>query len=106
MTHISAMAGWLIAMGIGAVVLGASPPAQPEKGPGSSDYVYTKVSAEMHGEGVKAYWVFEPVGVEAGKKLPLVIFNHGWSAIQPMPYGAWIDHIVKRGNIVVYPVYQ
>jgi pimeloyl-ACP methyl ester carboxylesterase len=26
--------------------------------------------------------------------------------MEPKVYGAWIDHIVKRGNIVVYPVYQ
>jgi pimeloyl-ACP methyl ester carboxylesterase len=26
--------------------------------------------------------------------------------MNPLYYGAWIDHLVKRGNIVVYPRYQ
>jgi pimeloyl-ACP methyl ester carboxylesterase len=35
-----------------------------------------------------------------------VIFLHGWGGTNPLYYGAWIDHIVKRGNIVVFPRYQ
>ncbi len=35
-----------------------------------------------------------------------MIFNHGWSAMTPGVYRAWIDHIVRRGNIVIYPRYQ
>src|SRR5678816_3452110 len=26
--------------------------------------------------------------------------------MNPLYYGAWLDHLVKRGNIVVYPRYQ
>jgi pimeloyl-ACP methyl ester carboxylesterase len=26
--------------------------------------------------------------------------------MNPMYYGAWLDHLVKRGNIVIYPRYQ
>ncbi len=37
---------------------------------------------------------------------PLIVFNHGWGAMDPDVYKAWIDHIVARGNVVVYPVYQ
>jgi pimeloyl-ACP methyl ester carboxylesterase len=36
----------------------------------------------------------------------VVIFLHGWGGTNPLFYGAWIDHIVKRGNIVVFPRYQ
>jgi dienelactone hydrolase len=37
---------------------------------------------------------------------PLVVFIHGWGGMNPLYYGAWLDHLVKRGNIVVYPRYQ
>jgi pimeloyl-ACP methyl ester carboxylesterase len=59
----------------------------------------------MYGTGATRYWIFEPADPKP-EIAPLVIFNHGWSAMEPKAYGAWIDHIVKRGNIVVYPVYQ
>ena len=59
----------------------------------------------MYGTGATRYWIFEPAD-PGPKNAPLIIFNHGWSAMEPKPYGAWIDHIVKRGNIVIYPVYQ
>jgi pimeloyl-ACP methyl ester carboxylesterase len=39
-------------------------------------------------------------------KAPVVIFLHGWGGTNPLYYGAWIDHIVKRGNIVIFPRYQ
>jgi pimeloyl-ACP methyl ester carboxylesterase len=29
-----------------------------------------------------------------------------WGGTNPVFYGAWIDHIVKRGNVVVFPRYQ
>lgn len=83
----------------------STPPAQPASGPGGADYKYKQVVANMYGTGATRYWIFEPVDPKP-ELAPLVIFNHGWSAMEPKPYGAWIDHIVKRGNIVVYPVYQ
>jgi pimeloyl-ACP methyl ester carboxylesterase len=35
-----------------------------------------------------------------------VVFLHGWGAMQPDVYGAWIEHVVRKGHIVVYPRYQ
>jgi pimeloyl-ACP methyl ester carboxylesterase len=40
------------------------------------------------------------------EKAPLVIFVHGYSAMYPDTYRGWLNHLVKRGNIVVYPRYQ
>jgi acetyl esterase/lipase len=81
------------------------PPPQPISGPGGADYQHKQVLANMYGTGPTRYWIFEPADPKPDSA-PLVIFNHGWSAIEPKPYGAWIDHIVKRGDIVIYPVYQ
>ncbi|END0099025.1 TPA: alpha/beta hydrolase fold domain-containing protein [Pseudomonas aeruginosa] len=57
------------------------------------------------GEGAREYWVFTPEQPVPGNA-PLVIFLHGWSVMQPDLYRAWIDHIVRRGMVVVYPRYQ
>jgi len=37
---------------------------------------------------------------------PVVVFCHGWGALDPRNYRAWIDHLVRRGNIVIWPNYQ
>ncbi len=34
------------------------------------------------------------------------MFLHGWSALHPITYEGWIKHIVRRGNIVIYPRWQ
>ena len=80
-------------------------PAQPLTGPGGLAGAHKQVVAHLYGSGPTRYWIFEPAD-PTPKTAPLVFFSHGWGAIGPKYYGAWIDHIVKRGNIVVYPVYQ
>jgi acetyl esterase/lipase len=82
-----------------------SPPAQPAKGPGGKEYSHAAALKNRYETGVKEYWIYEPDQPKPSSA-PLVIFLHGWSAMNPQVYGAWIDHLVKRGNIVVYPRYQ
>jgi pimeloyl-ACP methyl ester carboxylesterase len=43
---------------------------------------------------------------EAGTELPVVLFLHGVTALDPRVYQGWIDHIVRRGAFVVYPDYH
>jgi pimeloyl-ACP methyl ester carboxylesterase len=86
------------------VTFAASQPAQPDSGPGGKDYKYSSVSKKAYGVGVAQYWLFEPE--PRPEAAPVIIFFHGWSAMNPQGYGAWIDHLVRRGNIVIYPVYQ
>ena len=81
------------------------PPQQPKSGPGGSAYTHADVRESEHGEKSTQYWLFEPQQPQP-KKAPLVIFLHGYSAMSPEPYRAWIEHLVRRGNIVVYPRYQ
>lgn len=83
----------------------ATPPGQPTSGPGGSDAPYGKAVARHYGTAARAYWLFEPAA-PAAASAPVIIFNHGWSAMEPRVYGLWIEHLVKRGNIVIYPVYQ
>jgi alpha/beta hydrolase fold len=82
-----------------------TPPEQPSEGPGGSNYSHAGVRQTRHGFGIRQFWVFEPrdpVPLSA----PLIVFNHGWSAFYPFYYKEWIVHLVRRGNIVVFPRYQ
>lgn len=85
-------------------VMAASPP-QPSEGPGGTDYTHNKVVKTKYGSGPSGYYIFEPDDPKP-EIAPLVIFVHGFTAISPSAYGGWINHIVKKGNIVVYPIYQ
>lgn len=80
-------------------------PGQPLSGPGGADYKHTAVHAQRFGEGVDEYWVFSPDDPRPAEA-PCVIFLHGWGALHPRAYGAWIQHMVRKGRIVIYPRYQ
>ncbi len=68
-------------------------------------YPHKTVKQTEVGEGPRSYWLFEPADPtpESG---PVVVFNHGWFAVNPAVYGAWIEHMVRRGRIVIAPRYQ
>jgi len=83
----------------------ATPPSQPATGPGGKQYVHASVTKNRYGKGGQEYWIFEPAEPKPASA-PVVVFLHGWGGMNPLYYGAWIDHLVKRGNIVIYPRYQ
>jgi dienelactone hydrolase len=58
------------------------------------------------GQGPKSYWIFEPDQPKPEGRAPVVVFLHGWFAVNPGFYGAWIDHLVRHGRIVIFPRYQ
>jgi pimeloyl-ACP methyl ester carboxylesterase len=57
------------------------------------------------GVGPRSYWLFEPDQPKP-EQAPVVVFLHGWFAVNPGFYGAWIDHLVRHGQIVIFPRYQ
>ena len=81
------------------------PPAQPTSGPGGSNYSNTSYVVTDLGSQEHRYWIYEPRSPQP-TAAPLVVLNHGWSAVRPDHYTKWIEHLVKKGNIVVYPQYQ
>src|SRR5262249_36912618 len=98
-----------------AVVEPPSQPSQPATGPGGAEVAYDGIRAQHYGpqpDGAAeptGYWLFEPVGPHAGPAagpLPLVLFLHGFDVTDPEIYHAWIDHLVRRGAIVIFPDYQ
>ncbi len=83
----------------------ARSPDQPGFGPGGSDYPFRYVVWHAYGQGALAYFLFEPAG-PSPPSAPVVVFVHGWMATTPTVYWSWIRHLVRKGNVVVYPVYQ
>jgi predicted alpha/beta-hydrolase family hydrolase len=57
------------------------------------------------GTGANGVWVFEP----AGKPKDVVVFFHGQGDAReatPVNHRPWIDHLVERGSLVIYPRYE
>lgn len=86
-----------------------APPEQPATGPGGAERAYPAVRSEAYGKRPTGYVLFEPVDASSDvpdEPLPLVIFLHGFMAVDPVFYGAWIEHITRDGAIVIFPYYQ
>jgi acetyl esterase/lipase len=60
----------------------------------------------MHGEGAGRVYVFLPQAPALTGAVPVVLFHHGWQGMDPKNYGALIDHLVREGEAVIFPVYQ
>jgi hypothetical protein len=88
----------------------ATPPQQPASGPGGRAAAFRAVEAERFGAAPRGFWIFSPVDpvapADSAEPLPVVVFLHGFTAVDPEVYGAWIEHIVRRGAVVIYPDYQ
>src|ERR1044072_5018726 len=82
-----------------------TPPSQPQTGPGGKQSVHSSVIKNRYGKGATEYWIYEPDSPKP-RTAPVIVFLHGWGGMNPLYYGAWIDHLVKRGNIVIYPRYH
>ena len=97
------LAGTLLMMA--GISLAADAPSAPESGPGSAEYTHASMTRNSYGNGKTQYWIFEPSEPKPASA-PVIVFMHGWSAMTPFGYLGWIEHIVRRGNIVIYPRYQ
>jgi pimeloyl-ACP methyl ester carboxylesterase len=72
-------------------------------------YPYDVVNSLVRGTGTLQYWLFTPGSTGPGgppAKAPVIAFFHGYNALDPDTYRAWIDHLVKRGAMVVFPRFQ
>ena len=99
---IAALAVWVVGWGLG---LGATRADEAGTPPLTPVYPHKTVRRTEYGQGARSYWLFEP-GVPAPVSAPVIVFNHGWLAVNPGAYGAWIEHLVRSGHIVIYPRYQ
>jgi dienelactone hydrolase len=58
------------------------------------------------GNGEQRVYVFVPAQPALHGKVPLVLLHHGWQGMNPLNFGALIDHLARSGQVVIYPVYQ
>lgn len=58
------------------------------------------------GNGKNRAYAFIPEGPLPEGRIPIVFFHHGWLGTSPKNFGALIDHLVRSGSVVIYPVYQ
>lgn len=84
----------------------ARPPQQPKDGPGGANYPHAAMRVISRGEGGRQCWLFEPKDPMPSQKAPIIVFLHGFSVMEPDGYLGWIEHLVRRGNVVIYPRYQ
>lgn len=90
----------------------AAPPEQPVAGPGGSDYLHEGVisNGPYFAEGPGRpnnykYYIYEPSDPML-TEAPVILFLHGWLAYSPDTYLSWIEHIARKGYIVVWVQYD
>jgi predicted alpha/beta-hydrolase family hydrolase len=74
-------------------------------GCGGSSYPSMTTATGPIGKGANGVWVFQP----AGKPKDVVVFFHGQGGpteATPVNHRPWIDHLVQRGSLVIYPRYE
>ncbi|MCS6934116.1 MAG: hypothetical protein NZM35_03065 [Chitinophagales bacterium] len=84
-----------------------SQPSQPLSGPGGKDYIHGSVTIYDYGTNGNGsdFWLYEPAN-PTPDSANVVVFIHGLGMTNPKYYGAFIKHLVRKGNIVIYPRYQ
>lgn len=85
-------------------VQAANQPAQAKSGPGGADYVAGDVAKRAVGSFETPTIVFHAGPATAPR--PVVIFLHAWGAANPQLYGGWIEHMARKGNLVLWPRFQ
>lgn len=92
---------------------GPAPPVQPATGPGGAAHKWDSMKVVFHDDPDDNldYWTYEPrqwTGKQRKKpdRVPLTFFIHGYAAVNPAIYGTWIEHIVQKGNSLIFPRFQ
>lgn len=96
----------LLAFGSLASAQAAAPPAQPKEGPGGIGDVQASVAKRALGRGTNVTFAFHAAGAAPAQGRPVAVFLHGWGAVNPQSYGAWIDHLARNGWLVLFPRFQ
>ena len=82
-------------------------PPRPEAPSTQTDPARPGLPADLNvsftGVGARGAWVLRRAGARDD---PVILFLHGWTAVNPTLYGPWLAHLVRQGSTVVYPVYQ
>ncbi len=71
----------------------------------TSRYRYDSVRMWDYGSETDGFWLIEPAA-PIPDSAHVVVFHHGYGAINPMVYGRWFRHLARQGNIIIFPRYQ
>jgi acetyl esterase/lipase len=102
---------FLIALALAAATLAgapaqaAKPPEQSPTGPGGTDYVAEGVTRRALGRASAPIYVFHGDN-EPKEPRTVVVFLHAWGATNPAIYGGWIEHMARKGHVVIFPRFQ
>lgn len=97
---------WLISIAIVATIFARMARSEdPDAAPYLAAERHAHVRVRALGAGAERAYVVLPDQPEV-QWAPLVILLHGWLGMNPKNFGALIDHLARRGAVVVYPVYQ
>jgi dienelactone hydrolase len=92
-------------LAVSSAALAATPPPQPKSGPGGAEYVAAEVTKRAVGNAAAATFVFHAAGTPANTR-PVLVFLHAWGATNPQAYGGLIDHLARKGYLVLWPRFQ
>ncbi|AWN38537.1 chlorophyllase/cutinase-like alpha/beta fold protein [Methylobacterium radiodurans] len=84
----------------------ATPPGQPKDGPGGVGDTQTGIAKRALGRGTNVTFAFHAADAAPAQGRPVAVFLHGWGAVNPQSYGAWIDHLARNGWLVLFPRFQ
>nr|WP_246696568.1 alpha/beta hydrolase [Methylobacterium planeticum] len=82
------------------------PPAQPTEGPGGVGDRAAAIVKRGLGRPSASTFAFYKSGAAPAEGRPVLVFLHGWGAVNPQAYGAWIDHLARMGHLVLFPRFQ
>jgi len=86
-------------------------PGQPLTGPGGGDYRHAKMDSALFGSNIAdMYWLFEPNQPKPDSAF-VIVYWHGTNENQdsthvPAGHFLFIQHLVKKGYLVIFPLYQ
>ena len=80
-------------------------PTQPKTGPGAPLDATGEVAKRAVGKPGDVTYVYHMASAPE-KARSVVVFLHAWGASNPIVYGAWIDHLARRGHLVLFPGFQ
>ena len=85
------------------------PPGEPSTGYGSAEAEISPGFTEYTQGSAAAgdlTWYYVPDTLKYGSSAPVVVFLHGFATLVPALYHTHIEHLVREGNIVIFPQYQ
>lgn len=69
------------------------------------EYAHDSIRIQDFADTPEGYWIYSPESPRPAEA-PVIVFMHGYGGYNPMIYGQWIEHLVRQGNVVIYPRYQ